>query len=706
MKTIKDYEKQVYAGVLGKIIGVYMGRPIEGWLKKAIEAKFGEANRYVHEDQNVSLVVADDDISGTLTFIRALEDSGLYADTPDAFFGKMWLDYLIEERTVLWWGGMGNSTEHTAYLRLKNGYESPASGSMETNGQVVAEQIGAQIFIDAFGMVAPGNPELAAQLARKSASVSHDGEAVHAAVVVAGMVSAAFVEKDMNKLLDIGVGLIPEKSLIAQVHRDVRQWAKQDKDWHKTYERIDKKYGYHRYGGGCHVIPNHAIMVMAWVYAPDDFHQSQIIINTAGWDTDCNAANVGSVMGIKVGLERINERYDYVSPFADRIVIPTADGTRSVSDCLTEALHIARIGRNVMGWPQIEPPKNGVWHHFSLPGSLHGYQSEDSHFATRGNARVKNVAGSTSADSRKLSIQFDVDAGRTARVSTPVIISKFRGGYSTMFTPRLYPGMVVTVKGRTGGIQGNATAVLFARAENKMMDGAGEIVLSKLVRLKAESTLSLSFTIPELGGWPVRDFGIEIKTENQATGELLIDTVTYAQKPAFKLDALPEYELQPGIRLASFAGWISDASFTRGGHTFDKKPLKYIGKNEGIGVLVTGNTDWTDYTFEATYRTHCADRGGIMVRYQGLLRNIALVKTGDKLQLVLRHYGETVLAETKAVWKPEDAHVLKCVCKGKTVTAYCDGKKVLEGIDEFLGRGGAGFIFENGIIGFRDVRVS
>ena len=26
-----DYEERVYAGVLGKIIGVYLGRPFEGW---------------------------------------------------------------------------------------------------------------------------------------------------------------------------------------------------------------------------------------------------------------------------------------------------------------------------------------------------------------------------------------------------------------------------------------------------------------------------------------------------------------------------------------------------------------------------------------------------------------------------------------------------------------------------------------------------
>jgi hypothetical protein len=57
---------------------------------------------------------------------------------------------------------LGNSTEHTAYLRLKSGIEAPNSGSMGLNGKVVAEQIGSQIFIDGWGMVAPGDPELAA----------------------------------------------------------------------------------------------------------------------------------------------------------------------------------------------------------------------------------------------------------------------------------------------------------------------------------------------------------------------------------------------------------------------------------------------------------------------------------------------------------------------------------------------------------------
>jgi hypothetical protein len=94
------------------------------------------------------LVVTDDDISGTFTFLRALPDYNNSRDITVAQIGQSWLNYIIENRTILWWGGLGNSTEHTAYLRLKSGVKAPESGSMALNGKLVAEQIGAQIFID------------------------------------------------------------------------------------------------------------------------------------------------------------------------------------------------------------------------------------------------------------------------------------------------------------------------------------------------------------------------------------------------------------------------------------------------------------------------------------------------------------------------------------------------------------------------------
>src|SRR5579884_1856725 len=173
MTLPEDYAERVYAGVLGKIIGVYLGRPFEGWEYERIVQELGEIQYYVHERLNAPLVVTDDDISGTFTFLRALADYGASRYLSAEQVGQTWLNYIIENRTILWWGGMGNSTEHTAYLRLKRGIPAPQSG--------------AQIFIDGWGMVAPGDPEMAAEFAKRAASVSHDGEAIYGAQVIAAM---------------------------------------------------------------------------------------------------------------------------------------------------------------------------------------------------------------------------------------------------------------------------------------------------------------------------------------------------------------------------------------------------------------------------------------------------------------------------------------------------------------------------------------
>src|SRR5206468_8807968 len=156
----------------------------------------------------------------------------------------------------------GNSTEHTAYIRLRQGIEAPRSGSIELNGPIVAEQIGAQIFIDSWAMVAPGDPELAFELAGKAASVSHDREAVLAAQFLAVMEAQAFVESDINKLLDLGLTFLPAYSLVAHLVNDLRVWHREDSDWKETRERIANVYGYDKYGGNCHIIPNFAVVLL------------------------------------------------------------------------------------------------------------------------------------------------------------------------------------------------------------------------------------------------------------------------------------------------------------------------------------------------------------------------------------------------------------------------------------------------------------
>jgi len=158
MSIPKDYLDRVYAGVLGKCIGIRVGAPVEPtvWTYERILAAYGDISGYVKNYRNFA---ADDDFNGPAFFIRALVDYGHERGITARDVGRTWLEYTREEKGFYWWGGVGRSTEHTAYVNLKNGIEAPRSGSIAVNGQAIAEQIGGQIFVDSWGLVYPADPE-------------------------------------------------------------------------------------------------------------------------------------------------------------------------------------------------------------------------------------------------------------------------------------------------------------------------------------------------------------------------------------------------------------------------------------------------------------------------------------------------------------------------------------------------------------------
>src|SRR5579872_6216093 len=372
-----DYSERAYAAVLGKLIGVYLGRPFEGWTYERIMRELGPIESYVHERLNCPLVVTDDDVAGTFTFIRALEDHRASPKITSGEIGETWLNYIIERRSILWWGGNGNSTEHTAWLNLKRGIAAPKSGSIEVNGRAVAEQIGAQIFIDGWAIVAPGNPALAAGLAEKAARVSHDGAAVDAAKLWAAMEAEAFVSRDVEHLIDVGLAYVAPASPIAKLIADIREWRNRYPDWREAREAIEACYGYDKHPGHCHVIPNHALMIMALLYAPDDFSRAQTIVCTSGWDTDCNAGNVGCLMGAMLGLEGIDAGWIWRGPLADRMLISSADGGNAINDAVRVSARLVDLGRRLANLPPLAAPKNGAQFHFSYPGSVQGFAGVD-----------------------------------------------------------------------------------------------------------------------------------------------------------------------------------------------------------------------------------------------------------------------------------------------------------------------------------------
>ena len=62
----------------------------------------------------------------------------------------------------------------------------------------------------------------------------YDGEAIYASQVLAAMESQAFVEPDIDKLIDVGVSFIPKDSVIYRMISDIREWHAAPPGWIRT----------------------------------------------------------------------------------------------------------------------------------------------------------------------------------------------------------------------------------------------------------------------------------------------------------------------------------------------------------------------------------------------------------------------------------------------------------------------------------------
>lgn len=713
-----DYMERVYAGVLGKLIGVYLGRPFEGWTYEMIMENLGEINYYVHEQLNVPLIVTDDDITGTFTFLRALPDYGNLRDITPAQIGHTWMNYLIEEQTILWWGGMGNSTEHTVYLRLKEGIEAPQSGSMELNGQVVAEQIGAQIFIDGWGMVAPGDPALAADFAKRAGSVSHDGEAIYGAQVIAAMEAQAFVESDINTLIDTAIEFIPKDSVIYHMINDIREWHAKEPDWRKAREQLADRYGYHKYGGNCHMIPNHGLIIFSLLYGDDDFQKSQMIVNTSGWDTDCNAGNLGCLMGIKNGLAGIDNGPDWRGPVADRMFLPAADGGRAISDAVIETTHIVNIGRALAGLDEIAP-KNGARFHFELPGSVQGFVSEDS-VTARGTVTIENVEGFSESGRRSLALNYrGLATGRTSRVETATFIPSAKvaeyfekRGYRLLASPTIYSGQ--TLDARLVSDSNNlqpVTVCVYAKHYNATDDLS--IIRSESITLSAGEATSISWEVPDTGGYPIAFVGIQLIGDNGINGTVYLDYLTWNGTPKIKLNRPISRAIDRLTRVNAPTMWKKawidgfDSHERLAGLDYWPEPYRLI-QNEGRGLLMQGTREWTDYQLSARMTPHMCKTGGIAVRVQGMKRYYAMLLDQEKVRIVRAFEGkDTVLSEATIGWEFGRSYDLNLTVEGNRLIGSLNGNVVIETEDpENMYTGGAiALISEVGRVGCDYVEV-
>lgn len=711
-----DYLNRAYAGVLGKLIGVYVGRPFEGWTHQRILRQLGPIRYYVHEKVKSPLVVTDDDVSGTFVFVRALEEHGVTADLLAENIGRTWLNNTVERKSIFWWGGRGVSTEHTAFLNLKHGIRAPASGSKRQNGSTVAEQIGSQIFIDGWALVAPGNPSLAAKLARAAASVSHDGVALHAAMLWAAMEAEAFVSKDVHHLIITGLRFIPQDSPLRKLIADIQSWTEEDGDWRKTRQRIEDVYGYDKFPGHCHVMPNHGLMIMALLYGGHDFHEAIHIINTSGWDTDCNSGNIGCVVAIMHGLSCFDDGPDWRGPLADRALISSADGGYSINNAARITYDLVNMGHRLAGQEPLMPPKNGAQYHFTLPGSVQGFMS----LSSSSEVNVQQAVDEKGLPGLAIYVNRLASHGEPVEVMTPTFsppeVQQMEKIYDLMAVPLVSPGQTVTAIVRSD--KGN-TAEVTVELRLKHYTVADTLAPAKdgpSVTLAPGQQQTLLWVIPDdLDSQPIQQLGVALscpgtKNRDTFTGTVWLESVSYGGtgprvtlKRPDALMKLPRESSEAGTLWSFWSrAWIHNLSnLTLGFPAWSFS----LAQDEGEGIMTTGTRDWIDYRVCASRFKVALGRAGLVIRCQGLHRyyalmlddrpghdgkTVSLVKARDELRLVL--------ARAEFVWELDEIYSICLVSKGQTITGFVAGEKVLEAKDAEYCGGGMGAVVCDGSV--------
>jgi len=271
----------------------------------------------------------DDDINYTVLALLLLEESGLNFDTQDV--ARAWLRLLPAGAT---W-----TAERAAYRVLLenmddefvNGAE-PGFDLAECSDNNFNDWIGAQIRADLYGWVCPGRPALAADLATRDAALSHRGEGLYGAAFVAALGAALPVAENVDTAIATALQHIPADSGVAAAVRFGQSLATKP----DAVDRLHKKYAEL---SPVHTLNNLALVVWALCSAEGDFSTAIGNAVAAGWDTDCNGATVGGLMG----LTGVPIPEQWTNPWAGRVGVSLAGYAELPLDELVErTLTVAR----------------------------------------------------------------------------------------------------------------------------------------------------------------------------------------------------------------------------------------------------------------------------------------------------------------------------------------------------------------------------
>jgi ADP-ribosylglycohydrolase len=314
---IRQLRNRLRGAMLARCAGCMLGKPVEGWSREIISEVLKKdgafpLRNYIAESTvrrtrafrhpfghtyctrgNFRCMERDDDTDYTILGVHYLRTYGRRFSTRQV--ADEWLRRLPYLNVY--------TAERAAYRNLIAGLPLEA---VPTYRNPFREWIGAQIRADGFGYAAAGLPQLAAEFAHRDAVLSHVRNGIYGEMLFAAMISAAACTGDLHEAIEVGLSEIPADCRLAQAVRTVTGWARCNRNWMDTLDAIHTTFGHYH---AVHTINNAALVMMGLCHGKLDLGRTICMTVMGGWDTDCNGATAGSVVGALVGADALPARW-------------------------------------------------------------------------------------------------------------------------------------------------------------------------------------------------------------------------------------------------------------------------------------------------------------------------------------------------------------------------------------------------------------
>ncbi|MBV8878857.1 MAG: ADP-ribosylglycohydrolase family protein [Planctomycetaceae bacterium] len=289
----EELEDRIRGGLLGQVFGNLNGLPHE--MKYIAEP--GKVESYTPSLPKGAWT--DDDTDIEWVYLVEMERSKeLYL--PASRIGELWRANMN--------GGIWCANLYARQL-LDLGIDPPLCGRIAINPWS-GFNISAQFVSEAFGLISPGLPRTAGRLGIHYTHYAVDGEPIQTTQLFTAMIATAFFERDVEKIVRAGLAAVDPRSVVHPIARDVLAWWKEHpNDWRETRRLIKEKYTHH--GGGMSDKNGYELNTAAVIGAllhggVEDLKEALRLAFNFGWDSDCNAAICGTIVGVRRGKKWID----------------------------------------------------------------------------------------------------------------------------------------------------------------------------------------------------------------------------------------------------------------------------------------------------------------------------------------------------------------------------------------------------------------